>query len=33
MTMDKEMMDALRADAEKLGQLTGEDHTPEFLFD
>lgn len=31
--MDKEMMDALRADAEKLGQLTGEDHTPEFLFD
>lgn len=30
---DKEMMDALRADAEKLGQLTGEDHTPEFLVD
>lgn len=31
--MDKEMRDALRADAEKLGHLTGEDHTPEFLFD
>jgi hypothetical protein len=31
--MDKEMMDALRADAEKLNQLTGEDHTPEFLAD
>lgn len=31
--MDKEMMAALRADAEKLGQLTGEDHTPEFLSD
>jgi hypothetical protein len=31
--MDKEMMDALRSDAEKLGHLTGEDHTPEFLFD
>jgi hypothetical protein len=30
---NKEMMDALRADAEKLGHLTGEDHTPEFLFD
>jgi len=30
---DKEMMDALRADAEKLAQLTGEDHTPEFLAD
>ncbi len=29
---DKEMRDALRADAEKLGQLTGEDHTPQFLF-
>lgn len=29
----KEMMDALRADAEKLAQLTGEDHTPEFLAD
>jgi hypothetical protein len=34
MTMfDKEMMDALRADAEKLAQLTGEDRTPEFLAD
>ncbi len=31
--MDKVMQDALRADAEKLGHLTGEDHTPEFLFD
>lgn len=31
--MDKEMRDALRADAEKLGHLTGQDHTPEFLFD
>ena len=31
--MDKEMRDALRADAEKLEQLTGEDHTPKFLFD
>lgn len=30
---DKEMMDALRADAEKLRHLTGEDHTPEFLAD
>jgi DnaJ-class molecular chaperone len=30
---DKEMMDALRADAEKLAHLTGEDHTPEFLAD
>jgi hypothetical protein len=29
--MDKEMMDALRADAEKLRHLTGQDHTPEFL--
>ena len=33
MGMDKEMRDALRADAEKLGHLTGEDHTPEFLAD
>ena len=31
--MDKEMQDALRADAEKLAHLTGEDHAPEFLFD
>jgi len=31
--MDKEMMAALMADAEKLSQLTGEDHTPEFLAD
>lgn len=31
--MDKEMMDALKADGEKLRQLTGEDHGPEFLFD
>ncbi len=30
---DKEMMDALRADADKLNQLTGGDHTPEFLAD
>lgn len=29
---DKEMRDALRADAEKLRHLTGEDHTPIFLF-
>lgn len=28
-----EMREALRADAEKLAQLTGEDHTPEFLVD
>lgn len=26
-------MDALMADAEKLGHLTGEDHTPEFWAD
>lgn len=26
--MDKEMIEALRADAEKLNALTGEDHTP-----
>ena len=31
--MDKEMMKALMLDAEKLGHLTGEDHTPEFLAD
>jgi hypothetical protein len=31
--MDKEMMRALQADAEKLNQLTGEDHTPLFLAD
>lgn len=31
--MDKEMQRALMLDAEKLGQLTGEDHTPEFLSD
>ena len=30
---DKAMRDALRADAEKLEQLTGHDHTPEFLAD
>lgn len=30
---DREMMKALQEDAEKLGQLTGEDHTPEFLRD
>lgn len=28
---DKSMMDALRADAEKLSQLTGEDHSIEFF--
>lgn len=27
----KEMQDALRADAEKLSQLTGEDHSVEFF--
>jgi len=31
--MDKEMQRALMLDAEKLGHLTGEDHTPEFLAD
>lgn len=31
--MDKEMQRALMLDAEKLSQLTGEDHTPEFLAD
>ena len=31
--MDREMMMALQADAEKLRHLTGEDHTPEFLAD
>jgi len=31
--MDKEMQLALEADGEKLRQLTGEDHGPEFLFD
>ena len=31
--MDREMMRALQADAEKLRHLTGEDHTPEFLVD
>lgn len=31
--IDKEMRNALRADAERLGQLTGDDHTPEFWFD
>ena len=31
--MDREMMKALQADAEKLRDLTGEDHTPEFLAD
>lgn len=31
--MNKEMMDALRADAEKLFHLTGVDHAPEFLVD
>ena len=30
--MDKEMMDALRADAEKLGHLTGEDHGPRWMW-
>lgn len=30
---DKAMQDALFADAEKLSQLTGEDHTPVFLAD
>ncbi|MGY3588062.1 hypothetical protein [Bradyrhizobium sp. USDA 4350] len=30
---DREMMAALAADAAKLEQLTGEDHTPEFLAD
>jgi len=30
---DKAMIDALKADSEKLNQLTGEDHTPEFLVD
>lgn len=31
--IDREMMRALQADAEKLTQLTGEDHIPEFLAD
>lgn len=31
--MDREMMKALIADAEKLNQLAGGDHTPEFLDD
>lgn len=31
--MDKEMQRALMLDAEKLGHMTGEDHTPEFLAD
>lgn len=31
--MDKEMQRALILDAQKLGHLTGQDHTPEFLFD
>lgn len=31
--MDREMQKALMLDAEKLGHLTGEDHTPEFLAD
>lgn len=30
---DREMMKALQEDGEKLSQLTGEDHTPEFLQD
>lgn len=29
--MDKEMMQALEADGEKLRQLTGEDHGPFFV--
>jgi len=29
--MDKEMMAALKADGEKLRQMTGEDHGPTFL--
>lgn len=33
MSFDSEMQRALMLDAEKLGHLTGEDHTPEFLFD
>jgi len=33
MTFDRAMMRALRADAEKLEHLTGEDHAPEFLAD
>jgi hypothetical protein len=33
MGWDKEMQAALLADAEKLNQLTDEDHTPEFLAD
>ena len=33
MTFDLEVMVALAADAEKLRQLTGQDHTPEFLID
>lgn len=31
MSFDREMQRALMLDAEKLGHLTGEDHTPEFL--
>jgi DnaJ-class molecular chaperone len=31
MDFDRKMQRALQADAEKLRQLTGEDHTPEFL--
>lgn len=31
--IDKEMMKALEADGEKLRQLTGEDHGPDFLDD
>lgn len=31
--MDKEMVKALKADGEKLRQLTGEDHGPFFIDD
>lgn len=31
--MGKEMQKALEADGEKLRQLTGEDHGPEFYYD
>lgn len=33
MTVDREMMRALEADGEKLRQLTGEDHGPQFFDD
>lgn len=33
MAITKEMKDALKADGEKLKQLTGDDHGPDFYFD